>query len=110
MNANQTPFRPAWWSFSLPGHRPCGSTYCQFSYESVPPIDPAAFQGDFRWLLPLNAALGDMGAVDDERAELQRHLPEIIAEVPISVEVTRSSNFSGILSALNRVASGVSIK
>ncbi len=80
MDANETPFRPAWWSFSLPGYQPCRSTYCQFSYESLPPLDHTVFQGDFRWLPPLDGALEDMGAADDERAQIDSHLPSIIAE------------------------------
>ena len=80
MEADQTPFGPGWWSFSLRGYRPCDSTYCLFPYESLPPIDPADFQSDFRWLPPLEAALEGVAASDDERAEIDSHLPEIIAE------------------------------
>ena len=48
MQADQTPFRPEWWSISLRKYRPCDATYCLFPYDLLPPIDPAGFRGDFR--------------------------------------------------------------
>ena len=80
MHADQTPFRPGWWSIALRQYRPCDDTYCLFPYDSLPPIDPTSFRGDFHWLPPLDPALRDVGAVDEKRAEIARHLPALIAE------------------------------
>ena len=80
MHAGQTPFRPGWWSISLRRYRPCDDTYCLFPYDSLPPIDSTGFRGDFHWLPPLDPALRDVGAVDEKRAEIARHLPALIAE------------------------------
>ena len=77
MDANQTPFRPGWWSFSLPRYRPCDSTYCRFPYESLPPIDPTVFQGDSLWLPTDVARVPHTSA---NAAEIHSHLPAIIAE------------------------------
>jgi hypothetical protein len=54
MEASRAPFQAHWWSWELPGARPCGSTYCAFPYEDLPPLDPALFQGRFGWLPPLS--------------------------------------------------------
>ena len=81
MLADQTPFRSGWWSFGLPGYRPCDATYCHFPYESLPPLDDIRFQGDFSWLTPLDAGLSH--AADDEPAEVQVHLRALVAEVEL---------------------------
>jgi hypothetical protein len=43
-------FDSAWCGTDLGEYRPCPSTYGYYPYESLPPVDSAAFTGDFAWL------------------------------------------------------------
>jgi hypothetical protein len=54
---NGAKFPPGWLSFGLKDYRACDSTYCWFPYESLPPLAHQTFQGDFRWLTPLDPYL-----------------------------------------------------
>jgi hypothetical protein len=42
------PFAWAWWAFDLGDAHPCDTTYCQFPYESLPPLPP--LDGTLSWL------------------------------------------------------------
>ncbi len=44
-----------WWSFDLGKYRRCDDTYALFTYESLPPLDPALLRGDFAWLTPVRS-------------------------------------------------------
>lgn len=54
---NGAKFPAGWLSFDLKDYRACDSTYCWFPYESLPPLARPTFQGDFRWLTPLDPYL-----------------------------------------------------
>lgn len=47
------PFPLGWWGFELEGYRPCDSTYCWFSFDSLPPLPYEHFQEDLNWLTSL---------------------------------------------------------
>ena len=44
-----------WWSFDLGKYRRCDDTYALYTYESLPPLDPALLRGDFAWLTPVRS-------------------------------------------------------
>lgn len=53
MLAQESPFRPAWWSFGLEeagvSARPTVGTYGRYAFEALPPI-PRELTGDLEWL------------------------------------------------------------
>src|SRR5262245_2193960 len=42
------PFKWAWWASDLGDARPCDATYCQYPYETLPPIP--TLDGTLSWL------------------------------------------------------------
>lgn len=61
------PFQAGWYSFDLGQYRPCDSTYCFYSYQSLPPV------------LDADEALGWLGPLDgdtDRRMDAHRNDPE----------------------------------
>src|SRR6516165_1122952 len=42
------PFPWTWWAFDLGDALPCDGTYCQYPYETLPPIPP--LDGTLSWL------------------------------------------------------------
>ncbi|HEY7417428.1 MAG TPA: hypothetical protein VH593_19750 [Ktedonobacteraceae bacterium] len=47
-------FQTGWYSFRLPGYRPCRGTYERYPYNPLPPIPEEQFTGELQWLTPLN--------------------------------------------------------
>jgi hypothetical protein len=60
------PFRGTWCASDLGTYRPCQYTYERYPIDSIPPVDAAAFTGDYAWF-------GDTGDVlPDRTAEMGR--------------------------------------
>jgi hypothetical protein len=57
MSLNNKLFPLGWWGPELNGYRSCDTTYCWFSYDSLPPLPYENFQGNFNWLTPLEPHL-----------------------------------------------------
>ncbi len=74
---NQTlpsiPFQTGWYSFRLPGYRPCRGTYERYPYENIPPLPQERFAGQLQWLTPLDNEI-------DEQMQPYRQPPEQQAE------------------------------
>lgn len=86
---NGVKFPPGWLSFGLEGYRSCDSTYCWFPYESLPPLAPQTFPGDFRWLSPLEPFL---------ISELEPYQQEERALIPENIKkLTASAHDQGIV-------------
>jgi len=81
MNPEHSPFRTAWWSVELPGYRACDSTYCRFPYDSIPPLDPGMFRGEFQWLAPMDLQMEERMAIyrppEEEALRLEPNLDQI---------------------------------
>src|SRR5258708_7428227 len=77
MLMNQTlpsiPFQTGWYSFRLPGYRPCRGTYERYPYENIPPLPQERFAGQLQWLTPLDNEI-------DEQMQPYRQPPEQQAE------------------------------
>ena len=94
------PSQWGWWSSDLGDYRPLFPdpfrTYCNFSYDDLPPITGIPFTGDFQWLTPLDSVLAQRLArskeevydptghllseariTDYERVEMARHAKAI---------------------------------
>ncbi|MFD8755989.1 hypothetical protein ACFV0O_34190 [Kitasatospora sp. NPDC059577] len=64
-------FQTLWCATDLGPHRPCGGTYQWYDADTLPPLDPARFDGGFGWL-------GGTGPLVPESA---RHLDAVAAEL-----------------------------
>lgn len=67
------PLRRSWYASDLGAYRPCQYTYERYPIDSIPPLDGAAFTGDFAWF-------GDTGHVlPDRTAEMDRLVSDLEA-------------------------------
>ncbi len=53
------PFQTGWYSFGLPGYRPCRGTYERYPYDQLPPIPENQLTGQLQWLVPLDDAINE---------------------------------------------------
>lgn len=67
------PFQTGWYSFGLPGYRPCRGTYERYPYDQLPPIPEDQLTGQLQWLAPLDSKI-------DEIMQRYRPTPEQQAE------------------------------
>ncbi len=78
------PFSWAWWACGLGNARPCDSTYCQYPYDSLPPIP--TLDGTFNWLgqpgwLVSHSDSEDQHALRQRRTmEAQGHVHELVTQ------------------------------
>ncbi|GAA1272178.1 hypothetical protein GCM10009665_70270 [Kitasatospora nipponensis] len=72
-------FTAGWFASDLGMYRPSRGTYQLYAYDSLPPLEPAPFTGDFGWL-------GDLGEPDPGQEEpiaaLERGLAELGLTLP----------------------------
>jgi hypothetical protein len=77
------PFQSGWYSFKLPGYRPCKSTYALYPYESLPPLPEGKLTGKLQWLTPLDKDLDEnmqrYRLPSDERVRMIDTLKEIVS-------------------------------
>jgi hypothetical protein len=50
-------FQAGWYSFGLPGYRPCRGTYERYPNGALPPIPEEQFTGQLQWLVPLDSEI-----------------------------------------------------
>jgi hypothetical protein len=111
MNPEHSPFRTAWWSVELPEHRACDSTYCLFPYDSLPPLDPGLFRGEFQWLSPLDAQLENQMAIhrppEEETIRMGPRLEQLAAAAArLGLKLPAAFlNFMGSPHLLNQIPS-----
>lgn len=78
------PFQTGWYSFRLPGYRPCRGTYERYPYDHLPPIPEDQLTGQLQWLAPLDDEI-------DKRMQPHRPAPEQRAEwMPLWAEDLKS--------------------
>jgi hypothetical protein len=76
---HSAPFAFGWWSFDLGTYRPCGSTYCLYPYDSLPPI--RELRGTLDWLSPLDSQTDERMQPYRNSSESRRRLTELENEV-----------------------------
>lgn len=76
---SSVPFVAGWRSFGLRRYRACNSTYCLFSYDTLPPLAPA--DETFDWLTPLSAQLSSPTSAGLNAAEAREHVEALAADV-----------------------------
>lgn len=78
------PYAKGWWSFDLPGYRTCESTYCWYSYETLPPLEGLEFCGDFHWLGKPDQDISaqSQAQVDANLQHLQAQAEKLHLELP----------------------------
>lgn len=52
-------FKTGWFSFGLPGYRPCHGTYERYPCDNIPPIPQEQLTGRLQWLVPLNSEINE---------------------------------------------------
>ena len=72
------PFRGSWCASDLGGYRSCRNTYGIYPIDSLPPLDNAAFTGEFTWF-------GDTGRVLPEQAAAMDRLDADLAAHGLSL-------------------------
>ncbi len=75
---SSVPFPAEWLSFGLRRYRACNSTYCEFSYDELPPLAPA--DETFDWLTPLSARVGSPTSAGRNAAEAREHVETLAAD------------------------------
>ncbi|WP_149038334.1 hypothetical protein [Kitasatospora sp. MBT63] len=72
-------FEARWCACDLGEYRPCRGTYEYYPYESLPPLEPGLFTGDFDWLggvgSPVPERVAELDAVAAELAAVGLELP-----------------------------------
>lgn len=86
----RTPFQLGWYSFGLPGYRPCRSTYEIYPYDDLPPLPEDQFTGKLQWLVPLDREIDTRMEPDrfpaDRRAERDLYWRELRKQVIVSAQ------------------------
>lgn len=78
MAQQSQPFKTGWFSFELPGYRPCAGTYECYEYESIPPLPEDLFTGQLQWL---KAAAQIEEEDEKELAEVRQRLQKLSGQV-----------------------------
>lgn len=79
MFVDRTPLLPrAWYATDLGEYRPCRHTYESYPYASLPPLDPARFNGRFDWL-------GEPGPPDEPGLATLRALSTALAAMDLAL-------------------------
>lgn len=92
-------FPAAWCATDLGEYRPCSATYENYSYDSVPPLDPARFDGTFAWF-------GDPGPESKEGAATADELDRVLADEGLRLprDFVRFLSYEGLRQALDQVS------
>jgi hypothetical protein len=75
-------FKTGWFSFELPGYRPCHGTYELYPYDGIPPISQEQLTGQLQWLVPLASEIdAEMQPHRSTPEQREEHLPELTDDV-----------------------------